>query len=75
MPINKKDQQELDQFHSEDSRKYKGLKEDYFALRYLVKGWPGGRSEAARKPRRCHEWPPYERRDRKHLSGDWNVIS
>ena len=27
--------------------------------------WPGGRSEAARTPPRCQEWPPYECRDRR----------
>src|SRR5438309_6956575 len=37
MAIKRFEQQELDQFHSEHRAQYRGLKEDYFALLYLVK--------------------------------------
>src|ERR1017187_8523165 len=37
MAITKKDQQELDQLHAECCSKYKGMKEDYFALLYLMR--------------------------------------
>lgn len=37
MAITSRDQQELDQFHAEYGPKYKGVKEDYFALLYLTK--------------------------------------
>src|ERR1017187_570004 len=37
MAITKKDQQELDQLHAECCSKYRGVKEDYFALLYLTR--------------------------------------
>ena len=37
MSITARDQQELAQLHAEYSPKYKGSKEDYFALLYLTK--------------------------------------
>lgn len=37
MAITRADQQELDEIHTEYRNKYKGLKEDYFALIYLTK--------------------------------------
>lgn len=37
MAITSRDQQELDQLHTEYGRQYKGLKEDYFAIMYLTK--------------------------------------
>jgi len=37
MAITSRDQQELDQLHSEHGTKHKGLKEDYFALLYLMR--------------------------------------
>ena len=37
MAITNRDQQELDQLHSEYGPKYKGMKEDYFALLYLTR--------------------------------------
>jgi len=47
MSINPRDQQELDQLHSEYGRNYKGAKEDYYALLYLTRKFKVPVAEAA----------------------------
>lgn len=47
MPITAKDQQQLDEYHQEHKSTYGGVKEDYFALRYLTRRFERSESEMA----------------------------